>query len=404
MQEERPENDSKNLVKITKSDIAIEFRQKVEDFCRNIMVDVHSLFPRDVPLDVQDLVLFMYAKPINMNIEFEERKTNILVCPIRGDWEHLQDLLRQRLDAPPNTLSQKTFFKVHTKSLSRVYKRKWANFRWDESTDIFTIEDNTKERHIKLVVVGDGAVGKTSLLISYTTGEFPDEYIPTVFDNYSASVMLEVDGKLQTNTLGLWDTAGQEDYDRLRPLSYPKTDVFLLCFSLISKVSFQNIAEKWIPEITHHCPGIPFVLVGTKSDLRQESEFQSLLVTQEEIEAFKAECGAAAYVESSALTQDNLKLCFDTACNVFIDHHRKSAIERFVESDSEMESWDAWLEGSSGDEDDGNPDDQHHRNQSNESNNGNGSASDLLGIGFRNIGSAMDDEDSFSDSGSDRVR
>eukprot|EP01083_Nonionella_stella_P084148 232867_1 len=166
-------------------------------------------------------------------------------------------------------------------------------------------------QNIKCVVVGDGAVGKTCLLISYTTNAFPGEYIPTVFDNYSANVM--VDSK--PVNLGLWDTAGQEDYDRLRPLSYPQTDVFLVCFSINSNSSYENVKSKWIPEIQHHSPNTPFILVGTKSDMRKESG--SNLLSQSDIEGevegnFKKN-GCQKYIECSALTQENLKTVFDEA-------------------------------------------------------------------------------------------
>jgi len=133
----------------------------------------------------------------------------------------------------------------------------------------------------KLVIVGDGTCGKTCLLIVFSKDEFPEVYVPTVFENYVADI--EVDNRqvqqIMTHwkqivifelkvELALWDTAGQEDYDRLRPLSYPDTDVILMCFSIDSPDSLQNIPEKWVPEVKHFCPNVPIVLVGNKKDLR----------------------------------------------------------------------------------------------------------------------------------------
>ena len=180
---------------------------------------------------------------------------------------------------------------------------------------------------IKCVVIGDGAVGKTCLLISYTNNSFPGEYVPTVFDNYT--VIVNVDEK--PVMLNLWDTAGQEDYDRLRPLSYPETEVFLICFSLVSPTSFKNARKKWYPEILHHCPNTPVILVGTKLDLRDDEETLTRLkendlvpISYEAGKKLADEIGAANYVECSAMTHQNLAMVFNEAIRVILNPHDSS--------------------------------------------------------------------------------
>lgn len=100
---------------------------------------------------------------------------------------------------------------------------------------------------IKCVVVGNDTVGKTALLITYTTGKFPEEYVP-IFDNYAVTVMISG----EPYTLGLFDLSKMDDWDRLRPLSYPQTDVFIICFSIVSPASFENAREMVTIHAHHH--------------------------------------------------------------------------------------------------------------------------------------------------------
>jgi Ras-related C3 botulinum toxin substrate 1 len=169
---------------------------------------------------------------------------------------------------------------------------------------------------VKIMVVGDGSVGKTCMLISYTTNSFPGEYVPTVFDNYTANAV--VNG--HPVNLGLWDTAGSDEYNTLRPLSYPGTDVFIICFSLVSPVTFENVKKKWHPEVSHFNPKPPIILVGTKLDLRNKPEtLQSLKeaglepIPEEAGIKLAREIGAHIFLECSALDQTNLPQVFEEA-------------------------------------------------------------------------------------------
>ncbi|PKA48876.1 Rac-like GTP-binding protein 3 [Apostasia shenzhenica] len=178
---------------------------------------------------------------------------------------------------------------------------------------------SSASRFIKCVTVGDGAVGKTCMLICYTSNKFPTDYVPTVFDNFSANVVVEG----TTVNLGLWDTAGQEDYNRLRPLSYRGADVFVLAFSLVSRASYENVMKKWIPELLHYSPGVPIVLVGTKMDLREDKRYLAdhpgiVPVSTTQGEELRRQIGAAFYVECSSKTQQNVKAVFDAAIRVVI--------------------------------------------------------------------------------------
>jgi len=173
-------------------------------------------------------------------------------------------------------------------------------------------------RAIKCVVVGDSGVGKTCLLISHTGGAFPGENVPTVYDNLSINIIVDT----KPVQLGIFDTAGREEsYDRMRPLSYPQTDVILCCFSVVQPISFENVRAKWCPEVSHYCPHTPIILVGLKVDLRPDSVSldpldslkQPAPISFEQGLRMMQEIGAVKYMECSARTQIGLKEVFDEA-------------------------------------------------------------------------------------------
>ncbi|KAH3731586.1 Rac1A protein [Pelomyxa schiedti] len=166
---------------------------------------------------------------------------------------------------------------------------------------------------IKFVVVGDSGVGKTCMLISYTTNAFPTDYVPTAF--YECISNRLIDGGVYN--VAFMDT---EDDDNIRPRSYISTDMFLVVFSVISPSSHENVSSKWYPEMSHHCPKAMRLLVGTKTDLRDgfseapHAEVKAATpITYEQGLAKAKEINAIKYMECSALTQKGLKDVFDEA-------------------------------------------------------------------------------------------
>ncbi|CAF0744096.1 unnamed protein product [Adineta steineri] len=198
-------------------------------------------------------------------------------------------------------------------------KSKSYNYRPTATTSL------TEE--IKVVVVGDGYTGKTTLCIVYKDGEYPqDPYVPTIFENYAATVTLNN----QKYILNLFDSAGQEEYDQLRIMAYPNTNVFILCFSVVDPDSYSNILSKWIPELNRYAPRIPIVLVGTKLDLRNDpstleglAEKNQRPITQSQGEYLARICSAKAYLECSSMLNFNVRNVFEQAIEIHNSYEQR---------------------------------------------------------------------------------
>ncbi|XP_057304197.1 cell division control protein 42 homolog [Hydractinia symbiolongicarpus] len=176
----------------------------------------------------------------------------------------------------------------------------------------------------KCVMVGDEAVGKTCLVLSHGNYEFSSDCVPSFENGYDFPT--DIDGRPFTTRVF---EVGQKDYDRLRPLLYPQTDVFLVCFSVVAPLSFENVKEKWVPEIMHHCPNTPFLLVGTQVDLRDDAAIlEKLAKTKQKPISSKQgyklarKVKAVKFVECSALTQQSVQNVFHKALKVTFEPPR----------------------------------------------------------------------------------
>ncbi|XP_077718715.1 rho-related GTP-binding protein RhoD isoform X1 [Canis aureus] len=190
-------------------------------------------------------------------------------------------------------------------------------------------------RSVKVVLVGDGGCGKTSLLMVFAQGAFPESYTPTVFERLT--VNLEMKGK--PLNLQIWDTAGQVDYDRLRPLFYPDASVLLLCFDVTSPPSFDNIFNRWYPEVNHFCKEVPIIVVGCKTDLRKDKSLLKKLrknrlepVTYHRGQEMARSVGAVAYLECSALLQENVHAVFQEAAKVALSSRSRNFWRRLTQT------------------------------------------------------------------------
>jgi len=183
---------------------------------------------------------------------------------------------------------------------------------------------------IKVVMVGDGNVGKTSLLISYTTNRFPEDHIPTIFEYYSSYAVVN-NNPVRMNFL---DTSGEKDYQELNVLGYNQADVFVVVFSVSDPNSFKNVKKFWIPEIRKYDSTIPILLIANKIDKRDEGtetspkptkkkETAKQFVSTEKISRISKKY-KLQFIEVSAYSQKNLHTAMQMAAELGMQKIQRS--------------------------------------------------------------------------------
>ncbi|TWW81871.1 rho-related GTP-binding protein RhoN-like isoform X1 [Takifugu rubripes] len=170
------------------------------------------------------------------------------------------------------------------------------------------MESNKGSLRCKIVVVGDTQCGKTALLHVFAKDSYPENYVPTVFENYTAS--FEIDK--QRIELNMWDTSGSAYYDNVRPLAYPDADAVLICFDVSRPETLDSVTKKWQGETQEFCPGAKVVLVGCKLDMRTDlsvmrelAKHRLIPVTHEQGTNLARQIGAVAYAECTSRYSEN---------------------------------------------------------------------------------------------------
>ncbi|XP_015200856.1 rho-related GTP-binding protein RhoH [Lepisosteus oculatus] len=180
---------------------------------------------------------------------------------------------------------------------------------------------------IKCVLVGDTAVGKTALLVRFTSETFPDCYTPTVYENTGVEVFM--DG-IQIS-LGLWDTAGSDTFKNIRPMSYQQADVILLCYSVSNHTSFVNVRHKWISEVRENLPRTPVLVVATQTDQREMGPHRAHCITSAEGKRLAHDIRAKGYLECSALSNRGVQQVFECAVRTAVNQTKKQNRRRFFD-------------------------------------------------------------------------
>ena len=185
---------------------------------------------------------------------------------------------------------------------------------------------------IKIVAIGDPKVGKSNLFRRFIQRDFVSNYVPTVIDNFSCTIP-NCNKELQ-----FWDTAGDSSMENLRVLSYPCTDLFLICFDISDPDSFNNITRVWIPELRQYVSHAKYALIGLKKELRNDQQILQQLsdrelrpVSREQGISKAREIGAILYSECSSILNENVNELLLAITSINYENDYKSNISTAIQ-------------------------------------------------------------------------